>query len=527
MYMKFKNFTKNYWIYFIIAFNVLVLPIFLYLIFYTYYYGYKDVVTLELGTTLEEEMFFYHEIPENTQFLTSFEDIDFSKVGEYEIELEINHKKKTSLLKIVDTTPPEVEVQELYKYIDYEINPEDFIVSKTDLSSIDSVQLESVPDISKFGDYSISILVKDAYGNETKKETILHVGVIKSFFELELGTVFKKEDLLYNKEDVIEISQEEIDLVNQKVLGEYVIHVLYEETEYTSKIVVKDTTPPTLELKNVTIYDDVKTLKKEDFIAQASDASGEVTTTLLTEIPFGVLGTHEIEIQAIDQNGLQTTKKAQLAIVKDTTAPVIYGLSTLTINKHSSINFMSGVSARDDKDGPVSVSVNSSKVNVNVAGTYYATYSATDSSGNTKTASRKIIVNHDQEDVNALVRTHASRVGSSIPEINQYVKSTVHYSDSWGDSDPVWYGLTNYRGNCYVHAMVYKALLEAKGYTVKLIWTTDRSHYWNLVYSGGKWCHSDATPGNLQEGIICSNDTERLQMLQGRDWDHSAWPEAN
>ena len=115
-----------------------------------------------------------------------------------------------------------------------------------------------------------------------------------------------------------------------------------------------------------------------------------------------------------------------------------------------------------------------------------------------------------------LIRQHANRAGGTVSEVNEYVKHLIGYSSSWGDNDPVWYGLTNYRGNCYVHALVLQAILQAKGYQVLIIHTTDNSHYWDLVNLGnGKWCHSDATPGNLQEGIICSNDTERINMLQG------------
>ena len=62
---------------------------------------------------------------------------------------------------------------------------------------------------------------------------------------------------------------------------------------------------------------------------------------------------------------------------------VHYGLSNLTVNKHSAVNYESGVYATDDKDGSVSFTVNSSAVNTAAAGTYYATYSAVDAAGNT------------------------------------------------------------------------------------------------------------------------------------------------
>lgn len=531
MTKKSSHFFKNNWVYFLLSFIIFVLPILLYIGLYQIYYGMNEMVVIELGESVTQEDFFHKAIPKDTVFLTDLNSLDLTKVGEYTIEIEVFKQKKTSILKIEDTTPPEVEVEELYRYTDYKIDPNDFIVSKKDLSSM-TVSLENEVNISSFGDYPVKLVVSDASGNLTRLETTLHIGVIKTYYELELGDTFEKENLLYNEKDEIEVPEEEIQSVNSGVLGDYTLHVIYNGETYTSRVKVQDTTPPKVEVQNKNIYENVTSVTKDDIIVSATDASGEVTTTMEGEIKYGVLGDYEITITGVDKNGLQTVVKAVVSVVKDTTPPVISGLGNITVNKYTQINYLSGVQAVDDKDGNVSVSVNSSKVNVNTAGTYYATYTATDSSGNTATASRTITVRHDQSDLNNLVRQHANRVGNSVPEVNEYVKHLIGYSSSWGDNDPVWYGLTNYRGNCYVHALVLQAILQAKGYEVLIIHTNDNvggrpSHYWDLVNLGnGKWCHSDATPGNLQEGIICSNDTERINMLQGRDWDHSQWPAA-
>ncbi len=520
---KCSIFFKNYFVYLCISFVVLVLPILLYFVWNFFDVLKKDVV-IELGNGVTEQDFFKKEYNGDVHFLTPLSSFDIQKVGEYDVTIEINHKKRVSTLKIVDTVAPEVETQDVYAYLDYSFDPNDFIVSKNDLSSME-VSFLNVPEITELGDYPLTILVRDAYGNTTSQDVVLHVGLVKTYYELELGTQLKKEDLLYQKDQNIEVDPQELQNINTGGVGDYHITVHLNDMEIITKVKVQDTTPPVLNLKNVTIYDDVSSVKTEDFIDSIVDSSS-VTTRLDGNISYGVVGSYEVTITAVDASGLQTSGGALLTIVHDTVAPVIYGLSNLTVNKNTVINYLSGVYAKDDKDGNVSVSVNSRSVNVSRAGTYYASYTAKDKAGNVKTASRKIIVNHDASDTAALAKEYANKVSSSIPEINQFVKKLIGYSDSWGGDDPVWYGLTNFRGNCYVHALVYKAILEAKGYTVQIIHTTDRSHYWNLVYTGTKWCHSDATPGNLQEGIICSNDTERINMLQGRDWDHSLWPAA-
>ncbi|MCC8139851.1 MAG: hypothetical protein LIO67_06075 [Lachnospiraceae bacterium] len=85
-------------------------------------------------------------------------------------------------------------------------------------------------------------------------------------------------------------------------------------------------------------------------------------------------------------------------------------------------------------------------------------------------------------------------------------------------------------GNCYVHAMCTKAILDQKGISSQLIWTTEKTHYWLIVYVNGGWKHLDATPmaGSIREACKqLMNDSERLATLRGRTWDTSLWPACN
>ena len=155
----------------------------------------------------------------------------------------------------------------------------------------------------------------------------------------------------------------------------------------------------------------------------------------------------------------------------------------------------------------------------------YAIYTSSDKLGNKTTVKRVISVNHDQSDTNELVNKTASSLSSNAEAIRDYVR-TIKYSTNNGGSDPTWYGLTNRSGNCIVHAYVFHALLKAKGYSSKIIWTTDKTHYWNMVYLNGKWVHMDATPTSRHNKISIMNDEQRYERLQGRDWARSLWPKA-
>lgn len=76
----------------------------------------------------------------------------------------------------------------------------------------------------------------------------------------------------------------------------------------------------------------------------------------------------------------------------DTTAPVITlsGSATLSVEQGTSFTDP-GASAQDDVDGSVDVTI-AGAVDVNSAGSYTLTYSATDSAGNTASASRTVTV---------------------------------------------------------------------------------------------------------------------------------------
>ena len=77
-----------------------------------------------------------------------------------------------------DTTPPAVEFQDLFKYLDYEINPNDFIVNKSDLSEM-TVELGETYEITEFGTYKVNVIVKDEYNNITSKDCNLTIGWVK------------------------------------------------------------------------------------------------------------------------------------------------------------------------------------------------------------------------------------------------------------------------------------------------------------------------------------------------------------
>ncbi len=454
-------------------------------------------------------------------------EVNNSVVGEYSVKIKFlvfTYNKKVS---VVDRRPPVLEVQDIYRPLNYTINANDFIVSVTDDSDY-SISFESQADTSKYGEYIVTIIAKDIYNNETKKEAKLMIGWVKKEYTVEVGTIIKASDLVYNAADVNTISQSELDVINSKKEGIYYLTSTKNGNKIEIKIEkTKDVTPPELVLKSVTIYEGKKLSDVNDFIVSVSDKGSEVTTKLITNINYNQLGEQKVQIEAVDMNGNKTTKETTLSIIKDTKGPEISGLTKITAKKRANIDYRNGVSAYDENTGSCTFMVDSSKVDILNYGTYYVTYTATDALGNKTTAKRVVEIVYDKNDISDLVRKTADSLPNNVEKIRDYVRNKISYDhNDWGGADPVWYGLTNKIGNCYVHAVVFEALLEAKGYTTKLIWTTDKTHYWNMLILNGKWVHMDSTPGPSHSKYSIMNDAKRYERLQGRDWDRSLWPKA-
>lgn len=77
----------------------------------------------------------------------------------------------------------------------------------------------------------------------------------------------------------------------------------------------------------------------------------------------------------------------------DVNAPTFSGIAEVEITIGDTFNPLTGVTATDAKDGDVTSSITvSGSVDTNTVGNYTLTYSVTDSDGNTKTATRRVVV---------------------------------------------------------------------------------------------------------------------------------------
>ena len=484
--------------------------------------------TVELGTQTVGLADFMTEYAKGSKvrFVSDPEEADLNHTGEYELVLGHGRSEETVTLSVIDTTAPEVVfIEKIVRPITYVPEASDFVESVTDFSetTVGFAKEPGTPD--SYEDWELEVVVTDASGNDTRHSCTLSFAWLKEEYVLEYGTELEPADLLLDGKNGVElISAEELEKINTAGVGEYELISSSGTKSMVCRITVTDTTGPVLEVQEVKIYVGKK-VKPEDFIISATDISGEVTVLGFAEDP-DTSSAAELtpEILAEDIYGNISSTQVVLNVVKDKDPPVISGLSNMSVSKNSSPDYMSGVSAKDANDGRVEVHCNTSNVDLTKAGTYYITYTATDAAGNKASSKRQITVAHDSSDTAALVSKVAADLSDDPESLRNYVRNKISYSSSYGGSDPVWYGLKNHTGNCYVHAKTLQALLSEKGISNKLIWTTDKSHYWNLVKTGDGWRHIDSTPGSRHTKYSLMTDAQRLETLQGRSWDTENWP---
>lgn len=422
-------------------------------------------ITMELGDTLSKGDILIN--PEKDGSLldqAALDALTTAPVGNYPISATTTDGKVgVCQVTVVDTVAPDLKVRDVTIYEGDQVSKEAFIEAATDLSGEVTTGFVTQPDTSKSGSFTVTVEAADINGNLATANATLTVR--------------------------------------------------------------KDTTPPAFSgLKNLST-DKGKTPNYTSGVSAKDERDGKVDFEYdASQVDISKPGTYYVTYTARDRSGNKATEKRKLTVLADTKPPKFSGLSQITTEKNKKPDYSAGVAANDNWDGQISFTYDDSKVDLTKAGTYYVTYTAVDLSGNRANSRRKVVVNHDKADTKALVQSVAAGLSSDPEAIRDYVRSSIKYSSSWGEDDPVWYGFKNKKGNCYVHALCLQELLEEKGYATKLIWVTDKSHYWLLINLGGSWKHIDATPGTRHTKYSLMNDQQRLETLSGRTWDATQWP---
>ena len=483
-------------------------------------------VAIDVNDEITTDIFFKHKLGK-INFVTDVEKIDTSKLGKYEVIIEVNSHRFKTELEVVDVDAPIVKVKNL-KLGYYEDISADMFVEKIEDATECSVSFEKEI-VKKVGKQKVVIVVVDEAHNKTKKEVELELVKVKEELTLEAGSTFELDSVLYGADKIED--KKIIQNIDTKKLGVQDLKLIVDGDEYTVKVTVEDTKAPVVTINNPTIWWDAKGITVDKFIKKVTDAT-TVKKELLTKIDYSKIGKQDVKIRVTDESGNVTEVTAKLTIKKDTTGPTIRNMTTISVVRGNSINYMSGVSAYDDHDGKVSVTYDASKVNTGSPGSYTVTYTAKDSSGNKTTKNRTIKITGNATDVKNKLQPIVSglKAGSRAQtalNIRNWVAKNISYKTSNLKSlyPSAWEGITTRKGDCYTHMALTKIMLDLAGIPNQIMHTWTKGHYWNLIQlENSSWCHVDSTPGAKVTEL--RDDAGYEKVVKSKGWDHSSWPKA-
>ncbi|HEX8188757.1 MAG TPA: immunoglobulin-like domain-containing protein, partial [Pyrinomonadaceae bacterium] len=226
----------------------------------------------------------------------------------------------------------------------------------------------------------------------------------------------------------------------------------------------------------------------------ADSCDGARPVSVSGTVNANAVGSYTLTYTATDLSG-NTGSTTRTVNVVDTTAPVVTlnGATPVTVVQGSAF-VDPGATANDSCGGPLAVSVSGS-VNTGVVGTYVLTYSATDASGNTGSATRTVNVVYNFTGFFSPV--------SNPPALNE-VKA--------GQGVPVKFSLGGNQG-LNIFAAGYPASQQvgcANNVPINVLEETDTAGTSTLSYSGGtytyNWKTEKSWAGTCRVFVIQLND---------------------
>ena len=458
------------------------------------------------------------------EFTDKSDKLDTSITGEYTLYIKSGWFTYKTKLIVEDTVAPEGVLRDVTTMVNKSVKPEDFFSEIVDGTKV-SVSFVKEPSYDSYGEEEVELVLKDLADNQRKYNGKLIISPIYPEITVEAGNEIPNisdflpdeynevgienlninEGLPNENSEVELIINEEIDM---NTVADYEAEVMFMGTNWKSIIHVRDTIPPVVEVKSVTVFQASSKINAQDFVKTLEDVTS-ASVSFESEPDVLSLGNKEVTIVVTDEGGNVTKKHAELKVVKDEEAPKIFGADNISIQVGGSISYKKNITVIDNYDEEVELQVDSSKVNLNKVGHYEVIYTAVDKSGNK--AETIIVVSVVEEEVptEEMVNELADNIldiiiSSDMTEygkaeaIFRWVHDKIGYVDiapknNWIDG--AYRGLKDRRGDCYTYAMTSKILLTRAGITnidIKKV-PDKKSHYWNLIDIGDGWYHFDAT----------------------------------
>ena len=272
--------------------------------------------------------------------------------------------------------------------------------------------------------------------------------------------------------------------------------------------------PPSIQTKNLNWPVSVPLPTAEQFVTSVPDGC---TVRLADKYRFSALGTYPISIIVTDKDGREFFHTASLTLVNDTTPPTINGLKDLFAYLGGGVSYLSGVTASDNCDAGVTLTIDNSSVNLKEVGIYDVIYRATDAAGNVTELRRTLSVYEREitdemlydliDPVIASIISDSMNTQQKLRAIYDYVYKTIATYTPTSDKSSwvraAYNGLMERSGDCFTYFALTKAMMERVGIEnldverdPSVVAMVNERHYWSLVNIGTssepKWYHLDA-----------------------------------
>lgn len=228
------------------------------------------------------------------------------------------------------------------------------------------------------------------------------------------------------------------------------------------------------------------------------------------------VGNYTVSLEVLLPDGKAWQHEAILHLVVDREAPVISGVQPLVAYiGGSGISYRSGVTVSDNCDGPVSLEVDTSDVNLREEGVYTVFYTAIDHAGNHTTVSTTVSVYRSEiteemlyqrlDPLIAEITDPGMTQEEQLRAVYNFVYEKIAYTNQSDKSSWVraaYEGLESGKGDCYTYFALAKAFLMRLGISnldversADVAAAVGERHYWSMVNLGTeaspRWYHFD------------------------------------
>lgn len=501
-----------------------------------------NAVTIEAGTPSIDVAEFMLEKNHSGSFITDIESLNLNVPGNYEVQIQVNKKVLTSSLEVVDTVAPSGEPVEVIALMHEVLKPSDFVDNIVDATEV-KLSFITEPDNTTHGESVVKVALEDAGKNIKIIESKLTILDVRSSVQVEAGGVLdvKPEDFVDNDNISIRILSDLSGLdISQPAA--HTIQIEVDGKVMDSNIEVVDTTPPTATPRDKEAWKS-EAVSPGDFIKDVWDISA-YTVSFAKKPDFEAVGKQEVTVVIEDIYKNRTELKAYLTIKEDKEPPVIHGVKDITVLEGETVSYRKGITVTDNKDKDIGLTIDTSNVKLNKAGTYTVYYSAQDSAGNRASASATVTVNPfviTEEMLYAKVDPILQKITKKgmtkreiAYEIYKWIKGHVGYtgtSDKSNWMNEAYRGIVNGLGDCFTYYAVSEAFLTRAGIdNMRVTRVGGRTqHFWNLINCGEGWYHFDTCPNKdkIETFMLTDAEVEAYTKKRGNNYytfDKSLYP---